>query len=290
MNQESKEVVDFIGVGAQKAGTTWLNERLDELPDISVPPIKEIHYFDRSTEYPSPNTHASDSLFGKLKTKNWYIRFYRKLILPLLGGDTKNIRWKLFYFFKKPTDDWYRSLFKNLEGISGEITPSYSFLSIHDLKHIKRLFPNIKIILLLRDPIDRAWSHYRYVHKMEAYGDTKEIYRFMNSKEQLKRSDYLTILKNYRSVFDENQLYISFYDRVVEDPEGLLSEIVSFIGGNPKNIATYCSINAQSNVSKQGNIPDEALAILKSKYKTTIEKMAHEFNSFPEKWRIKYYQ
>ena len=36
----------FICIGAQKAGTTWLYENLSRHPDVVMPPMKEIHYFD----------------------------------------------------------------------------------------------------------------------------------------------------------------------------------------------------------------------------------------------------
>lgn len=289
MKNREKEIVDFIGVGAQKAGTTWLNNRLDELPDISVPPIKEIHYFDRSPQYPSPNTHAKNTIIGKITTYSWVKRIYKRLILPLFKGNINYLNWKSHYFFKKPTDEWYKSLFENMDGISGEITPSYSILSINDLKHIKKLFPSVRIILLLRNPIDRAWSHYRYSNKPKAYNNTARIKRFINSKEQTERSDYINILNNYRSVFNEEQLYISFYDRIVEDPENLLTEIVNFIGGNADNIENYCRLSAKSNVSAGGEIPNEALRLLQVKYKPCIEKLAKEFGSYPEKWRKKHY-
>lgn len=289
MNTNKEEVVDFIGVGVQKAGTGWLNNRLDELPDISVSPIKEIHYFDRSPQYPSPNTHTINTIVEKLTTYSWLKRFYKRLILPILKGNTNDLNWKIHYYFKKPTDEWYKSLFEKLDGISGEITPSYSILSVNDLKKIKKLFPSVRIILLLRDPIDRTWSHYRYTNKPKAFNNTARIKRFINSKEQAMRSDYISIINNYRSVFNEEQLYISFYDRIIEEPENLLSEIVSFIGGNPYNIANYCKLSAKRNVSADGEIPDKILMLLRAKYKPCIEKMAKEFGSYPEKWRKKHY-
>ncbi|AHY45759.1 Hypothetical Protein RradSPS_0476 [Rubrobacter radiotolerans] len=44
----------FIGIGAQKAGTTWLDRNLECHPGIWMPPRKEIHYFDRSANFVDP--------------------------------------------------------------------------------------------------------------------------------------------------------------------------------------------------------------------------------------------
>src|SRR3954463_14128656 len=43
---------DFLCVGAQKAGTGWLYEQLRNHPDFWMPPVKELHYFDRALRTP----------------------------------------------------------------------------------------------------------------------------------------------------------------------------------------------------------------------------------------------
>ena len=97
--------VNFIGIGAQKAGTTWLYKQLSELEAISLPPIKEIHYFDRSRKYESPNTLAHDSIFLKLVNRRWLRSIYRRLIRPSLKGDFSDFKWKLRYYFSSYDDD-----------------------------------------------------------------------------------------------------------------------------------------------------------------------------------------
>ena len=42
----SADAPHFIGIGAQKAGTTWLYRNLQEHPEVWLPPEKELHYFD----------------------------------------------------------------------------------------------------------------------------------------------------------------------------------------------------------------------------------------------------
>ena len=100
---------NFLGIGAQKAGTTWLYKNLRKHPQLYLPETKEIHYFD------------------------WY--FY------------KSIKWYCKYF---------KSAKKTQ--ITGEINPCYSVLSERKIKLIHKINPKLKIILLLRNPIERAWS------------------------------------------------------------------------------------------------------------------------------------
>ena len=100
---------DFLCIGAQKSGTTWLHRVLMGHPDIYLPPQKEVHYF---------NSH------------------YRRHSLA-----------------------WYSAQFETGRGKScGDITPAYGVLDESKVRYMKTLMPRAKIILILRDPIDRAWS------------------------------------------------------------------------------------------------------------------------------------
>src|ERR671918_378664 len=61
-----RSVPTFLGIGAQKARTSWLYQHLREHPNVWMPPEKELHYFDRSTSYPSPNNLATASPTSRL--------------------------------------------------------------------------------------------------------------------------------------------------------------------------------------------------------------------------------
>ena len=60
------QTVDFLGIGVQKAASSWLHENLRNHPEIWVPPRKELHYFDRLPEYPTPSYLASKNLIYRL--------------------------------------------------------------------------------------------------------------------------------------------------------------------------------------------------------------------------------
>ena len=81
----SKRTISFIGIGAQKAGTTWLYDRLSELPAFDLPPKKEIHFFDASKSYPSPSFLAEHNFPGKALNPSWLRHFSRDF--PKLFGD-----------------------------------------------------------------------------------------------------------------------------------------------------------------------------------------------------------
>lgn len=109
--------VGFLVVGAQKAGTTALHEFLAAHPEIGMPSIKELHWFD------------DDANFGPgASERAYHARF------PARPG----IR------------------------IFGEVTPAYCWVPAAALR-IQRYAPGMKLVMLLRDPIERAFSHYRMV-------------------------------------------------------------------------------------------------------------------------------
>lgn len=86
-----KKKVDFIGIGAQKSGTTWLFNCLNQIDQFTLPPQKEFHYFSKNPKYPSKN-HLSSF---------WSKSFHhKKLFLKKL--------------FLEKNDKWYLSKFENL--------------------------------------------------------------------------------------------------------------------------------------------------------------------------------
>jgi hypothetical protein len=114
---------DFIIVGAQKCGTTSLFEYIAQHPNVYEPSTKEIGYFDR---------------------------YYNE----------KNIRWYRAQFPSIIRKSYARHIRKQ-PFITGEASTGY-ILNPHSLKRISQILPRAKIILLLRNPVDRAFSHYQH--------------------------------------------------------------------------------------------------------------------------------
>ena len=142
---------DFIGIGAPRTGTTWLYEHLSRHPNIWMPPVKEIHFFDRVDGFSMMERKFRLDLKNKAAS---YIFPNKK------KNRTPNICWDLNYFFRRPDFNWYSSLFlPERDQVTGEITPAYSLLDQKIVEKIFTYYPSMRIIFLMRDPIERAWSH-----------------------------------------------------------------------------------------------------------------------------------
>ncbi len=280
---------DFIGIGAQKTGTTWLHYRLSELPDFSFPPIKEIHYFDRRKKYPSPNYLSETYLRDRIKNLHWVKKSINSLIVELGKFNFDKFIWHYKWFFSDYTDDWYLSLFDSTDKITGEISPSYSILDKSDIRKIYKLIPNVKIIFLIRNPIYRAWSHYRfqlrYNHTQNhTENSIEDILNFFKKDSQEHRSDYIRTIDNYATYFSDDQILIGFFDAIKDDPHNLLSEIVDFLGGEKVHINKSVKIKEKKNISPKMDMPREIEVHLKNKYEQLIKNLAERFGSYCLKW------
>ncbi len=181
-----------------------------------------------------------------------------------------------------------------MPGLSGEISPGYAILDHEDIQKMYDLAPDAKVIFLIRNPIHRAWSSYRFNERIKKKGEeppieeasAAEIIRFIDSERQEKRSDYLQTIQKYTTTFPKNQIIIGFYDAIKSDPVELLSEIVHFIGGNgePSVIMQKCPYSSVINPSQEMVCPPEARAHLQSKYKQKLRQMAISWGSYCVEW------
>ncbi len=210
---------DFLGIGAQKAGTTWLYHQLKNHPDFFLPPIKDIHYFER----PSHNEYWSDR------------RQFHKRVKKFLRKGHEDPSWYFRYCFGRVNDDWYRGLFpQDGKNIRGEITPSYTTLKVSEIKHVHRMNPNMKLILIMRDPIDRAWSHYRMVLRKEGLVHAElsetEVLDILDRKVLAQKGNYARSLERWLRVFKREQLFVGYFDQIKNEPTCLLKAIYSHLG------------------------------------------------------------
>src|SRR4051812_22158754 len=145
----------FLCIGAQKAGTTWLHDNLSRQPRIWLPPVKEIHFLD----------HSQPSVLGLLfdpRTHHKLARGYFRTALASSigrGRPSSDLGYAAKLAFGRRDWNWYESLFPaDPSLVTGEVCPGYARLSQDVIETIVARNGKIRIIYLLRDPIDRAWS------------------------------------------------------------------------------------------------------------------------------------
>jgi hypothetical protein len=213
-------LVDFIGIGAQKAGTTWLHSQLRQHPEVFFPPVKEVHYFDSLTSAKvwkrrhGVMTERCTAAIEALKqsgdaTASAEIARYQRLMDP-----------NFIY-----TDEWYTYLYAAQKPgqKGGDITPAYSTLPDDGVDHVKRIAPGAAIIYMIRDPFERGVSSLRMMTSK------RPAEKVMHEKYYFDRGDYQSSIPRWDHRYGDRVLYLPFGD-VRDRPMEVLRAVEKHIG------------------------------------------------------------
>ena len=266
----------FLGIGAQKSGTSWLFWKLKHHPQIWLPPVKEIHYFNQNSSKPSVIDLLFGSPFSRIRLRRQMRRAWRK--------KGQNIGWYLRYFFQVRSDDWYASLFSPSVGqIAGESTPNYSILDAERVGRIHTLMPELKIIYLLRNPIHRTWSqlnrHDRQTHFRGNYATESVIKQFMVQEEPHRHSNYPENLQIWSSFYPQEQIFIGFFEQIAENPRQLLSDLYQFLDVDSSEQYIPPNVHKKVNAGQYSPIPAHWARYLAERYHEQLKLLHDRFNN-----------
>ena len=229
----------FFCVGAAKAGTSWLYNQLAAHPECHFRTIKELHYFDAlengtlSRELDKHRGHqeriltnvaANGGTPSDLQTQRLTDRAAWMDVLEQ-GGDEPQA-----YLH-------YLSADAGGAAVIGDITPAYALLPAARLGAMSRLTPDVRFLMLLRDPIDRLWSHVRMMAARRDDSGTATPERcarilsrtFDGKEEQIsRRSNYAAALERLAQAVPGGKLLIEVFEEMVAG-EGL-SRICAHLG------------------------------------------------------------
>jgi Sulfotransferase domain len=236
---------DFLVIGAQKAGTTALYAYLRWHPGISGPSWKEASFFDRHY----------------VRGEAWY------------RGH-----------FPNPVRMWRSERANGRRLVVGEASPSYI---LHPLapERVNRLIPDVRLVALLRDPIDRAYSHYQ--HEVVRGTETLPFEEALDAEEErlrgevermiadpayfshawwnftyLARGRYAEQLERWFAVFPREQLLVVASADLHDRPAETYGEILDFIGAERHALDSYPHVFSR----EYAPLPEDARARLSAYY------------------------
>ncbi len=283
LNTPMKNTPDFLCIGMQKAGTTWLAANLGQHPSVWIPPIKEIHYFDEVHVDPGWHVRRQGAATNNLKrfnTDNDSIPLSDKAVIEMAFWqhlEQKDIN-----------DNWYESIWSFANNsdnkLLGEMTPDYSIIPLSGVEHVHKLAPNVKIVVLIRDPIERTWSSARMYAKEQGI-DPLQCY-----KEQfiIDRSKIANMFEKWEHFFPKEQFFIAFYEDVAMRPYWLLEAVCSFIGVDfDQNY--FLHANKKVHVGKSSEMPDTVLDFYKELFLEDISFARDRFKNYATTWYNTYY-
>jgi hypothetical protein len=230
---------DFLGIGAQKAGTTWLYENLRRHPELFLPETKELHYFDQQFARPLRS----------------YCDYFHA------AGDRKK----------------------------GEITPAYGVLEPQRIRFIHQIMPEVRLIFIMRNPVERAWSQAimnLVVQPQRNYEQVTaaEFMSHFRAERALIRGDYMRTMDNWLRFFDPEQLYVGFFEDISQRPTELLSEIFAHLGVlQPDNWQGF-PYQQVFFPGPQHPLPGPYRAVLEEIYASQIAIVHERFGPRAERW------
>ena len=205
-----KKQPNFLLIGAPKAGTTSVANYLAEHPDIFISNEKEPFYF------------ASDAI-GKVSKED-----------PMFDAIMKRA-----HLNKKS----YYKLFESAnEKLRGEATVHYLYHYDEVIPKVINELGDIKIIILLRNPIERAFSNFNYQHQGQYCSFEKALELESQRKEKGYNSfwfykevgKYFTPVKVYLQEFSE--VHVCFFEDLVSNPVLFMQDIYKFLETDNKFI------------------------------------------------------
>ncbi|WP_170979299.1 sulfotransferase [Roseomonas sp. HF4] len=225
---------DFLCIGAQKAGTTWLYANLRSHPGILMPPVKEVAYF--STLYvpgwaKADAEHRANQVAQARAHWNAPERLDPKRTRPEIRA---RVLASLDALSREPMDDAaYATLFAGcgVDQVCGEISPQYCVLPREGIRHALALNPNLKVIALLRHPVARAMSHLAMLCGKTPTAERMKEIALSNWWNGVSwYSDYATWLLRWRGMLPPGQLHVDYNGLIRDDPVGVLRRICDFLG------------------------------------------------------------
>ncbi len=184
--------LDFLIIGGQRCGSTWVSSTLDQHPQIVMGAPKELHYFSRFVLHHD-------------------LAWYRSHFDVDAGGDDRQL---------------------------GEATPAYGSLASNAVQAVRDALPDLRLVMIVRNPIDRTWSHLcsRFGpgpnRPSEAFALRRALHQ-IHRRTTRDHNDFVATIDAWTSAFGRDQLHLMFFDDLVRDEQASLRGLTDFLGLEP---------------------------------------------------------
>jgi hypothetical protein len=275
-----------VGIGAQKTGTTWLANYLDSRREIYMSPIKEMHYFD--IKYRPDICGTMENRFARrLDERAVKPNFHKKeksdeTILNLkarieVGNDGQAYK------------NFFRERVPDAANFYSEITPSYALIGQTGFREMRQLFPKIRIIFIMRDPVDRFYSQVRMrdsrrpAEKVVQEDLTEKIKEALDDPRYVERSQYQKTIASLESVFKGHEVIYLFYETLFR--KDTIADLCDFIGIDYVHPDFDDVVNSSGPASE---LPISVKKKLRAVFRPTYKFCREKFGSIlPLEWRTR---
>jgi Sulfotransferase family len=247
--------------------------------------VKELHYWDRQRGRSRFNKKA-------MGHATW-LRYTARELVSREGDAPRDLRFFGRYLLLRRSDEWYASLFRPGSGsVSGEITPAYCTLDAPTIDLFAQCLPDVKIIFMMRDPIERAWSSASKdlaraagVHVDDIPDD--RLISYFRSKPLALRSDYTDVLDRWRAVYDDQQIFVGFLEDLSGEPEAFFGRLGEFLGVEREPfLANLDAVGRRNSTTAfRSQVPPVWERFLAEQYDDMTAELARRYDGPPVVWR-----
>ena len=249
----------FLGIGAMKAGTTWLYSLLESHPQLCFTPEKEIHFLSHhySNRKPLTQEHRQHRASARLSRIN-NLRPERQQMMRAWYEER--------YLQGTPTPTWYDNLFEKPARASqwncdfsnlSALIPSTGWSDIR-----RDIADQVQAIYILRNPCERLWSQYKFSHKEDINLEKEDLIKaFLGSDEANHHSRYCQNIDAACAGLGSDNLKVLIFDDIKMNPEEFLESIENFLGIKKKHYLDHKNLHKKINHTET-NAPPELFQIL----------------------------
>jgi len=269
----------LICIGAQKAGTTWLADFMRDHPQVHMPPVKEVHYFD-ARYAPKWCAKYEAEMLAEFQAET------ARLTLETCGDP--GLQHKLHSMllrFRMIADpgEYLRFMSWGAQGrpVLFEATPDYSMLDRSGFQAMRDMHPNTKLIFLLRNPADRFWSSMKFNRTHNPAFDIDVMFdRLIGREDFVLLADYGRTITEALAVLPPERLHLELYENLFD--QAAVDRICRFAGVAPR----MADFGGRSNASIAGDMPPDRRVQAVSAYAHVYRDMAARFGAaLPPSWR-----
>ena len=287
-------------IGAQKAGTTWLQSQLENQKDVFLARPKELHYWDC----------IRSPYFEQFK-----LRARKRLHVPAEGDP---LRYRMSKFWRPDLKkrialaDCYAAIYTSAPydhtaylsyaGVGrkgarlvGDVTPSYALLDRETYAEMLTCAPDVRFVFIMRDPVARLWSGLKqqYRSQIKKGGLTEEalIRRFeavcrTPLDKNFLRSDYQRTILELEAVVPSTCIHYCFFETLLDPLRGESdrAQLAHFLGIPASYLDAREKVHTTENTFQ---LPPKNQATARKALDSIYAPLSERFgDQIPETWYI----
>jgi hypothetical protein len=284
---------DFLCVGMMKTGTGWLFDQLQFHADFWMPPIKELHYLNRDSGRGRNARNALRAMDGKVARPRGITQAARR------AWDERDVAFltEMASHQGEPLDlQRYAALFRFKGALkSGDVTPQYGALEDDLIERIGRELPETRAVLLIRDPVARAWSAISMQNRFDRFDESmlENPSRFRNYVEESKKLRKLSfpteIVRRWTKFAPNIPIGRFFFDDIVARPDDARREILLFLGADPdKPSGEIDPAHNRKARARKLELTEDIKAVLIEYFRDELIACAEMFGGHALQWKSQY--